>query len=1131
MGILTVNHYINEIDSFIADIRDTRNSYYVFVGRPQPWANSSGGDDDSSVLVANGSVSQYELTVYDDLVYGKLINTDDVSYMIPRVNWTSGTVYSRYDQDDPSLFDKQFYVMNDNFEVYKCINNNRGAASTVRPSLTSTEGTFITSDGYVWKFMFKISSAANTKFTSNKYIPVTANNDVANNAIPGTIDSVVIRSGGSNYKAYETGYIQAFIDNKTIQLPNTSSIYNNFYTNSSIYLRSGYGSGQIKEIQTYNGVTKRLVVSASDPFDIFTHMELKDITGSLIEGQLVYQKIDIVQILYTKGYFNVGDTVIQTYSGATGTVLTSNSLAITVSRNTNTEFLLNYPIRSTKDSGYKNAGKVSINNLLLANSINAFSTTFGSNSTYIQSSNDFIYLGSSVAPAFANGDQVLYTTDTGNTAIPGLTNNTFYYVAWTNTTGITLSTTLNGSNINITANGSSTETGQRLTNSLQNVYSVGDYIRIGDDVNTNIRRVTAVTNTSLSVDLDFTTTLAAANHYSMTGVTEPSSITLKQPQGYVVDFNLNGIKINISNSSIVGKTFTIGEKVNLVNQANVNQGANGIVAYANLSTVVLSSIGGSWVTGANLFMRGDSSLLLSNVDVVTSYPNITLGSPEGTFVTGQQVHFSLGGAETGNATIVAQGIIPNGLTEYVIGPTVKISGDGSDAKAYAVVNTAVGAGNSIIDVVMLNPGVGYTQATFKVYANSSHGSGANVTPIISPVLGHGKDVITELGARYAGITMNFANSATENLIFPSYGSFRRVGIIHNPKFDDVLVNLDNFDRVKLRVNNLTNSFVPGEIVINAPNNSIAPYTNAAGVVVYSNSSYLELKNVSGTFTNASPNNVVFGISSNSTANIANSAVARFSLGATSEIISEVGSGANGQIVQVISNTQIKLSNVYGQFVVNDTIYDASTNAYANVISIYTSNGLIDTSSNFGQKFNQTARITMTSNTGSFQKFEYVIQDITGANGRIISTTDELDLTMTIVSSSFSNGQFVTNSNTGANAYIAFANQTYIKLTGVSNASLFSVGDYINNGLGANASIDAVFSVIVLSDVDGSNKFQASAYNIRGQNSAAFGVCTSSSLITYPNLIRESGKVIYIENIDPVTRTRDSQEQFKLVIKF
>ena len=53
---------------------------------------------------------------------------------------------------------------------------------------------------------------------------------------------------------------------------------------------------------------------------------------------------------------------------------------------------------------------------------------------------------------FANGDLVLYTTDTGNTAVTGLTNSTSYYVVNTTPNTVKLSLTSNGSPINITAN-------------------------------------------------------------------------------------------------------------------------------------------------------------------------------------------------------------------------------------------------------------------------------------------------------------------------------------------------------------------------------------------------------------------------------------------------------------------------------------------------------------------------------------------------------------------------------------------------------------------------------------------------------------------------------------------------------
>lgn len=56
------------------------------------------------------------------------------------------------------------------------------------------------------------------------------------------------------------------------------------------------------------------------------------------------------------------------------------------------------------------------------------------------------------------GDRLYYGVPTGNTPITGLTGNTYYYVSFTNTTTIALSTTAGGPNVDITsANVTSTE--------------------------------------------------------------------------------------------------------------------------------------------------------------------------------------------------------------------------------------------------------------------------------------------------------------------------------------------------------------------------------------------------------------------------------------------------------------------------------------------------------------------------------------------------------------------------------------------------------------------------------------------------------------------------------------------------
>ena len=164
MALLTINHYVNQVNNFITNVRDTRHAYYVFAGRSYPWPN------DSSPPPANNSVSQYQQTVYDDLLFGKLIGNTDVQFMVPRYNWTSNTVYAQYDQTDPSLYDKQFFVVTDQFNVYKCIFNNYGANSIVKPTLTATSGNFKTADGYIWKYMYTLSAEEKLRFLTSSFM-------------------------------------------------------------------------------------------------------------------------------------------------------------------------------------------------------------------------------------------------------------------------------------------------------------------------------------------------------------------------------------------------------------------------------------------------------------------------------------------------------------------------------------------------------------------------------------------------------------------------------------------------------------------------------------------------------------------------------------------------------------------------------------------------------------------------------------------------------------------------------------------------------------------------------------------------------------------------------------------------
>lgn len=83
--------------------------------------------------------------------------------------------------------------------------------------------------------------------------------------------------------------------------------------------------------------------------------------------------------------------------------------------------------------------------------------TFNANSG-VTIATDFISIPNNV---FQANDKVLYNTSAGNTVITGLSNNTVYYVKAANSTGITLSLTPGGDQIDLTEKGL-TETGHNL---------------------------------------------------------------------------------------------------------------------------------------------------------------------------------------------------------------------------------------------------------------------------------------------------------------------------------------------------------------------------------------------------------------------------------------------------------------------------------------------------------------------------------------------------------------------------------------------------------------------------------------------------------------------------------------------
>ena len=218
-AIITSKFRRNNAQAFETSFGSSGNKYYLGIGKPSAFGTKTRPDGrtenlgtDSTPITPADSVQQ-EYDTFDDLLAVKRITSSDVSFAAPRINWTSGTVYDYYRHDygnritggtsiqsansgATNLYDANFYVMNSNFQVYKCLDNNNNGQSTIEPT---GENTLIleTSDNYKWKYMFTLSASAQANFLSTDFMGVSSNSTVTNAAVDGAVNIVKIKTPGT----------------------------------------------------------------------------------------------------------------------------------------------------------------------------------------------------------------------------------------------------------------------------------------------------------------------------------------------------------------------------------------------------------------------------------------------------------------------------------------------------------------------------------------------------------------------------------------------------------------------------------------------------------------------------------------------------------------------------------------------------------------------------------------------------------------------------------------------------------------------------------------------------------------------------------------------------------------------
>ena len=194
-----------------------------------------------------------KLAIYNELIAAKRITGPFARLVIPRYNWNislnpkfdmyrpsyaptpggGGAVGKSTATGQTSLSDGKFYVMNSNYEVFKCLYNGESPANPTGQNATyepksqpaGGQGAFSNgiytepsgTAGYIWKHMFTLPTADVLSFLSTDFMPIVEATEasrvtVIGQAVVGGVHVAVVEDAGTALPATATLYTPVYGD-------------------------------------------------------------------------------------------------------------------------------------------------------------------------------------------------------------------------------------------------------------------------------------------------------------------------------------------------------------------------------------------------------------------------------------------------------------------------------------------------------------------------------------------------------------------------------------------------------------------------------------------------------------------------------------------------------------------------------------------------------------------------------------------------------------------------------------------------------------------------------------------------------------------------------------------------------
>lgn len=657
-------------DALFNEIRSNTNGYYYFIGKPLKW------NVDDAPDVPNESYA-YELSTRNEIIFAKRILASDLAFVIPRHDWVSGTVYDMYDdrigEDNPAysgattLRESNFYVMTNEYNVYKCLFNGYDGPSTVKPFSTSHK-LIKTSDGYIWKYMYTIPSALVNRFVTLFDIPVT--NSITNQFYSrGAINSVLVVNPGKEF----------------VQGNTTLEVFGNgFQANNPLAVLSA-------TIETPGaGYTSAPTLTFGDPFSSTNFIA----NATYLLGQHIKHSNRIYRVVTP---------------GTVGTVPP-----------THTDLVARFN------------GTASL--LFVGRTVSGVATVSGGRVNSV-TLNGFVTKVKITNPGFGYSDVALPNLSvvgagTGAVVSPSIVNSRI-------------------TRIDVVTQGDNYQTADldiEAPMEHDSEWESEGTVAVNDIILHEGRYYQVISGTTLGEDAPTHTANAANNgNTSLQYVGEQATATVEVTFGYGYAFTPTCV--------LSGATGTTTAQIVVQTKKTAAQIVP-IIENGQITNVVIEDPGTGY-TAATIDVVGDGveaniQPFFSVGDLNTRQANVELLATPG--------------------TIDAIKITNPGSNYSTVG--IEIIGDGTGCTAEAVLTNG-----SITAITVLTPGSNYTRAEAVITGDGI--VQATARPIISPVEGHGKNAISELGASDLILSTSF--SSDRNQGFEVRNDYRQVGILKNPK--------------------------------------------------------------------------------------------------------------------------------------------------------------------------------------------------------------------------------------------------------------------------------------------------------------------------------------------------------------